>query len=544
MSNGTNKENVDRIGDLLDSNGLNDEQFYGITNEINENTSKTWKWIAKSNLNDDKKYIRIIYQEVLFLITTSFLGIWILMSEIYEIFLKGSIYHDGDSLFEKVVEIFYNIFGIITIIPISIVFIAMRKRSKSLCILFNIASLIEVTIILSRLLWSFCKDFSFYSFYESDDGNTSLIKLGIDNDIMYRERFFIAIPTLIFLVILNINTYLCQKKTNEKFISQIYGLENKLILQDTKEFSKKSFKLFLKFLDNNSESCEHKKISHLSEWKFKPESKILLLNIVSINDEIVSVDNEIGNIVNNENDEKAIDKDNKDIEIVGGNNTSKRNQCVEVHFNAKTDVMIQTNYPLTSIKGILLDAIALSINIDISSQPLSLTPSEELLFLSSQVKYWFYYYEITILSNPNNDKTIIAIGLATKNHSTNRLPGCDTHSVGFHSDEGRIFHNEKYTGSKYAEKWGEVNDVIGCGYVPKTGQVFFTMNGKNMGIAYTGLFYKWYPTIGSNGICGLKVNFGQKEFKYKEANGMSVAGVISQELSSIVNEFTKIDINP
>ncbi|PKY51399.1 hypothetical protein RhiirA4_493768, partial [Rhizophagus irregularis] len=107
-----------------------------------------------------------------------------------------------------------------------------------------------------------------------------------------------------------------------------------------------------------------------------------------------------------------------------------------------------------------------------------------------------------------------------------RLPGCDTHSVGFHSDEGRSFHNEGYTGSKYAEKWGEINDVIGCGYCPSIGQVFFTMNGKNLGIAYTGLFHPWYPTIGSNGVCSLKVNFGQEEFKYKEANDMTITNMI------------------
>ncbi|PKY40020.1 SPRY-domain-containing protein [Rhizophagus irregularis] len=195
--------------------------------------------------------------------------------------------------------------------------------------------------------------------------------------------------------------------------------------------------------------------------------------------------------------------------------------------------MIQTNYPLLNIKKNSLNS-ALKMNAFISSQ--ILFPTE----------YWFYYYEITILSNPNNNKTIIAIGLATKNYPTNRLPGCDTHSVGFHSDEGRKFHNEKYTGSKYAEKWGDKNDVIGCGYCRKTGQVFFTKNGENLGIAYTGLFHnKWYPTIGSNGFCKLKVNFGQKEFKYKEANGMSVAGVISQELLNKVDESAvKINVNP
>jgi hypothetical protein len=48
------------------------------------------------------------------------------------------------------------------------------------------------------------------------------------------------------------------------------------------------------------------------------------------------------------------------------------------------------------------------------------------------------------------------------------------HSVGFHSDESRIFHvNEKCTGSKYAEKWGDINDVISRGYFPITGQIYF-----------------------------------------------------------------------
>ncbi|CAB4489700.1 unnamed protein product [Rhizophagus irregularis] len=114
---------------------------------------------------------------------------------------------------------------------------------------------------------------------------------------------------------------------------------------------------------------------------------------------------------------------------------------------------------------------------------------------SLPVKYWFYYYEITILSNPSNDKTIIAVGFAPKKYSTNRLPGCNTHSVGFHSDEDRIFYNE--------------------------------------GIAYIGLFYTWYPSIGSNCVCSLKVNFGQDEFKYKETGGMGITGIISHKADDI-----------
>ena len=65
--------------------------------------------------------------------------------------------------------------------------------------------------------------------------------------------------------------------------------------------------------------------------------------------------------------------------------------------------------------------------------------------------------------------------------------------------------------------------MIGCGYYPSTGQVFFTKNSKNLGIAYTGLFHIWFPTIGSNGKCSLKVNFGQQIFKYEEANDVLLA---------------------
>jgi hypothetical protein len=80
------------------------------------------------------------------------------MSEIYVIFFRQII--NDEKL--TVLEIFYYIFGIITIIPISIVLIAIRKRSKCLYILFNVACLIEVAIILSRLLWSFLRSCNSY----------------------------------------------------------------------------------------------------------------------------------------------------------------------------------------------------------------------------------------------------------------------------------------------------------------------------------------------------------------------------------------------
>ncbi|UZO08615.1 uncharacterized protein OCT59_028868 [Rhizophagus irregularis] len=403
---------------------------------------RSWRWIKKSKLDNKKKAVHIIYQleETLFLITTSFLGIWLL--EVYILYYGRS----GDA-FGIIFGVISDLLGIITIIPICIVFIAIRKHSKILYGLIYFASLFKVVLIIGL---SYKYYILFTSLYE---GNPVL---SISTNMFYRELIIIGIPTVLFLIILNVNTILCQKYIDEKVVAQ-----------------------------RKEQNLNLKKLS-INEWKFELESEISLLEIISIKN-----DN------NNKNNEDVDDEIEK--------NTSKQEHSVEISFNAQSDIMIQTNYPLPN-----------AFKKDTSY--ISLSPSSE----------DYYYYEITILSNKNIDETIIAIGFATKNHSTDRLPGCDTHSVGFHSDEGRTFHNEGYTGSKYAEKWGEVNDIIGCGYCPNTGQVFFTMNGKYLGIAYTGLFHTtWYPTIGSNGVCSLKVNFGQEEFKYKEANDISIAGMIS-----------------
>ncbi|GES85162.1 concanavalin A-like lectin/glucanase domain-containing protein [Rhizophagus clarus] len=383
--------------------------------------TRSWNWISKSNL-DNKKNAQVIYQfeKTLLLITTSFLGIWI--SELY-ILYHGQSGEDFGIIF----GVISDALGIITVIPI-----------------FPSNNIIDVMFI--------------------------------------REIVTIGIPTVLFLIILNVNTILCQLYISDNVVPR--NNKKKLMILTKSSiisflnFTKKIYKKFLKFLEEEPD-LDLRTLS-ANEWKFRLKSEISLLGIINVK----NVDNNENNaVISINNDEKTPKKENKE-------------HCIEISFNAESDIMIQTNYPLPSDfeEGIS----------SISSFP---SPLME-----------YYYYEITILSNQNIDETIIAIGLASKNCSIDRLPGCDTHSVGFHSDEGRIFHNEGYTGSKYAVKWGEVNDVIGCGYYPSTGQVFFTVNGENLGIAYTGLFNTWYPTIGSNGVCSLKVNFGQEEFEYKEAH--------------------------
>lgn len=93
-------------------------------------------------------------------------------------------------------------------------------------------------------------------------------------------------------------------------------------------------KLFLKSLRKRSN------LDNLSidEWKFEPKSRLLLLDIVKNNDNSVSADNNVDN--GGIDETKNTDND--------GSDENKNN--VIISFNAKYDVMIQTNYPLHNIK--------------------------------------------------------------------------------------------------------------------------------------------------------------------------------------------------
>lgn len=62
-------------------------------------------------------------------------------------------------------------------------------------------------------------------------------------------------------------------------------------------------------------------------------------------------------------------------------------------------------------------------------------------------------------------------------------------------------------------------DVVGCGYRPRTGTVFFTRNGKKLDdVTHTLKTQNLFPTVGATGPCSVHVNFGQMGFVFIEAN--------------------------
>ncbi|GJE86063.1 SPRY-domain-containing protein [Phanerochaete sordida] len=126
-----------------------------------------------------------------------------------------------------------------------------------------------------------------------------------------------------------------------------------------------------------------------------------------------------------------------------------------------------------------------------------------------------YYWEVKMFDLPTT--TNAAVGLATKPYPSFRLPGLSRYSVGYHSN-GDKSHNWPFTAATCGPALKE-GDVLGVGYRPRTGTVFFTKNGRKLEDAYVGFnTYNLFPTVGADGPCSVHVNFGQSGFVFIEAN--------------------------
>ncbi|KAF1986304.1 SPRY-domain-containing protein [Aulographum hederae CBS 113979] len=126
-----------------------------------------------------------------------------------------------------------------------------------------------------------------------------------------------------------------------------------------------------------------------------------------------------------------------------------------------------------------------------------------------------YYFEAKIYDKPEN--TLLSIGVTTKPYPLFRLPGWHKHSLAYTSTGVRR-HNQPFHATPYAPPYVQ-GDVIGVGYRPRTGTVFFTRNGKKLDDVAHGLkTQNFFPTVGANGPCQVHVNFGQLGFVFIEAN--------------------------
>ncbi|EED22223.1 endosomal SPRY domain protein, putative [Talaromyces stipitatus ATCC 10500] len=126
-----------------------------------------------------------------------------------------------------------------------------------------------------------------------------------------------------------------------------------------------------------------------------------------------------------------------------------------------------------------------------------------------------YYWEAKIYDKP--ESTLISIGMTTKPYPLFRLPGFHKTSVAYQST-GERRYNQPFKSPSYGPEYNQ-GDVIGVGYRPRSGTIFFTRNGKKLEDVVHGLKSpNFFPTVGANGPCTIHVNFGQMGFVFIEAN--------------------------
>jgi hypothetical protein len=114
----------------------------------------------------------------------------------------------------------------------------------------------------------------------------------------------------------------------------------------------------------------------------------------------------------------------------------------------------------------------------------------------------------------------VAVGVASPYFDLHsRMPGWDSFSFGYHGDDGGIFHSSGVMLRPYGPCFG-VGDTVGCGIDYTNGGIFFTLNSKFLGYAWTGisnslyLQQDLYPVVGVDTHSPISCNFGERPFAF------------------------------
>eukprot|EP00762_Andalucia_godoyi_P000472 ANDGO_03042.mRNA.1 putative E3 ubiquitin-protein ligase HERC2 len=123
-----------------------------------------------------------------------------------------------------------------------------------------------------------------------------------------------------------------------------------------------------------------------------------------------------------------------------------------------------------------------------------------------------FYFEIRVVQLVGDHFVGIGLYPALLEEQLWGMPGWYGSSYGYHSDDGGLYHS-----LQASRKWEpfKQDDVVGCGYIKSDGSVFFTKNGKHLGIAFRGVQDHFYPVVGLLGKgTRVKVNFGRDAFRF------------------------------
>jgi hypothetical protein len=144
------------------------------------------------------------------------------------------------------------------------------------------------------------------------------------------------------------------------------------------------------------------------------------------------------------------------------------------------------------------------------------TDNESIRLLIDLTPLFVAYFEVNIMEQAVLHECV-SIGLSTSTFCPqDKLPGWDSESYGYHSDDGGMFHGKGIPPHLGRPSYGP-GDIVGCGLEYKSRRIFFTKNGKFLGYEFdkvdedvveSGL----YPTVGVDSECPIFVNFGERPF--------------------------------
>lgn len=125
------------------------------------------------------------------------------------------------------------------------------------------------------------------------------------------------------------------------------------------------------------------------------------------------------------------------------------------------------------------------------------------------------YFELSIVSQ---SKSSVGVGLALSGYPSDNMPGWSECSYGYHGDDGCIF-GPTVQGQSYGPTYS-AGDTVGVGYAPFKREIFFTLNGRHLGVAFRDvepLDFRVAVGCHSKGDC-VQLNTGQKPFVYKHTS--------------------------
>ncbi|ELP90017.1 hypothetical protein EIN_403510 [Entamoeba invadens IP1] len=122
-----------------------------------------------------------------------------------------------------------------------------------------------------------------------------------------------------------------------------------------------------------------------------------------------------------------------------------------------------------------------------------------------------WYFEVTLIGKDEKNPITVSMGVSNKVITSTSHIGWEEGCIGMHSDDGRIFYMNG-SGNKLTTPFTD-GDTMGCGFTYKTQKIFFTRNGKFLGLMnfVSGLVL---PAVCVEYAESVKINTGKEPFLF------------------------------